>query len=140
MRWPWEITPWLFSLVFSSARYFHLPIQYLEGNSEITIAIQLLLNSFLYRLGNCLRQSLLILVHPISMLFFSTVIDTYRMFPEDLSDPLQLIGKSYTASQRALIFSIVDETLYGHWLFPLSTCLYLPLWSITWANLSNCSH
>jgi len=92
------------------------------------------------RLGNCLRQSLLILVHPISMLFFSTVIDTYRMFPEDLSDPLQLIGKSYTASQRALIFSIVDETLYGHWLFPLSTCLYLPLWSITWANLSNCSH
>ena len=61
------------------------------------------------------------------------------MFPEDFSDPLKFIGKSYTASQRALIFSIVDETLYGHWVFPLSTCLYLPLWSIAWTNLSNCS-
>lgn len=91
------------------------------------------------RFGNYFRRFLLILVHPIAMLFLTTLIDTCRMFPEDFNDPIKFLGKSYVASQRALIYSIVDETLYGHWLFPLSTCLYLPLWSITWANLSNSS-
>jgi len=91
------------------------------------------------RLGNYIRRFFLILAHPISMLFFTTVIDTYRMFPEDFTDYLNFLGKSYTATQRALIYSIIDESLYGHWLFPLSTCLYLPLWSIVWANLSNYS-
>ena len=79
----------------------------------------------------------MLLVHPMSMLFFATIIDTYRTFPEELSSPKSFIGKAYVAAQRALIYSIVDGKFYDNWLFSASTVFYLPLWSLTWANLSN---
>ena len=94
-------------------------------------------NNLYCRFGNLCRRMLMIFIHPISFLVISTLIDTYRMFPEELSNPLHFLSKSYVASQRALVYSIVDGTLYGNWLYSLSTCLYLPLWSVAWANLGN---
>ena len=79
----------------------------------------------------------MMLVHPLSMLLIVGFIDTYRMFPEELSHPKSFMGKAYTATQRALIYSIVDGKFYGNWLFSVATSLYLPLWAIALANLSN---
>lgn len=76
-------------------------------------------------------------MHPLSLLFLATVIDTYRMFPEELSDIRSFVGKAYVAAQRALVYAIVDEMFYGNWLFCVATSLYLPLWALAWANLSN---
>lgn len=73
------------------------------------------------------------------MLLFVTLIDTYRMFPEELSRPWNFLGKSLVATQRALIYAIVDGIFYGNWLFFAITSLYLPLWSLAWANLNNSS-
>ena len=47
MRWPWEITRWLFSRASSSARYFHLPILDPTGTLVIAIGMQQLSNLFL---------------------------------------------------------------------------------------------
>lgn len=89
------------------------------------------------RLSNVLRYTLMILVHPMLLLFVVTLIDTYRVFPEDLASPLHFVNKAFVASQRALVYAIVDDAIYGNWLFTLATSLYLPLWSVAWANLNN---
>lgn len=86
------------------------------------------------------RRVLLILVHPLCLLFIATLIDTYRVFPEEINRPLQLLGKAHNAAQRALVYAVVDRIFYGNWLFLAVTTLYLPLWSLGWANLSNLSN
>jgi hypothetical protein len=73
------------------------------------------------------------------MLFMVTLIDTYRTFPEELNSPLHFVNKAFIATQRALVYSIVDEAIYGNWLFSLASSLYLPLWSLAWANLHSVS-
>lgn len=79
------------------------------------------------------------LVHPLSLLFIATLIDTYRVFPEEINQPRKFLGKTHIAAQRALIYAVVDGTFYGNWLFFAVSTLYLPLWSLAWANLSNLS-
>ena len=74
------------------------------------------------------------------MLFITTLIDTYRVFPEELNHPWKFLGKAHIAAQRALIYAIVDETFYGNWLFFAGTTLYLPLWTLALANLNNVFH
>ncbi|XP_032792055.1 LOW QUALITY PROTEIN: glycosylphosphatidylinositol anchor attachment 1 protein [Daphnia magna] len=86
------------------------------------------------------RRLLLILVHPLCLLFIATFIDTCRVFPEEINQPLKFLGKTHSAAQRALIYAVIDGTFYGNWLFFAGTTLYLPLWSLAWANLSNSSN
>ncbi|XP_046631275.1 glycosylphosphatidylinositol anchor attachment 1 protein-like [Daphnia pulicaria] len=85
------------------------------------------------------RYAVLMLVHPLSLLFIATLIDTYRVFPEEINQPWKFLGKTHIAAQRALIYAVVDGTFYGNWLFFAVSTLYLPLWSLAWANLSNLS-
>lgn len=104
---------------------------YCNSNNEITSNVH-----WIFRFFNYCRSFSLLLAHPLSILFVATLIDTYRMFPEELKNLQNFIGKSYVATQRALIYAIVDGTIYGNWLFFVVTSLYLPLWSLAWANLS----
>lgn len=77
-----------------------------------------------------MRALFLLLCHPLSILFIFTVVDTYLNF-SDLSLAALAI-KSLKATQRAIMFSIVDAHVYGNWVFDVACICLVPIWLSLW--------
>ncbi|KAK7067683.1 Glycosylphosphatidylinositol anchor attachment 1 protein [Halocaridina rubra] len=76
------------------------------------------------------KAILLLLIHPLVLLFLCVTLDTYASF-SDL--PVnKLLWKSYLATKRALTYSIVDSMIYSNWVFDVATHCLLPVWLLFW--------
>ena len=73
---------------------------------------------------------LLLLVHPLFMLFIAVLLDTYTHFPElGLG---RVVGKAVVGSKRALMYSVVDAMVYSNWVFDVAVLCLLPVWLLLW--------
>ncbi|KAG7170509.1 Glycosylphosphatidylinositol anchor attachment 1 protein-like [Homarus americanus] len=82
------------------------------------------------RMKWCLKSLLLILVHPLSMLFLFVMLDTWQNFSQLPIN--KLLWKSYIATKRALMYSVVDSLIYSNWVFDVATQCLLPVWLLFW--------
>lgn len=82
------------------------------------------------RLKLWLKSFILILVHPLTMLFLFVMLDTWNNFSE--LTITKLLWKSYVATKRALMYSIVDSLIYSNWVFAVATQCLLPVWLLFW--------
>ena len=73
---------------------------------------------------------LIILVHPLSLIFGFCVLDTWRSFPE--KSILGLASASISASKQAVMFSITDGYIYGNYSFVVGAVCLLPCWLLLW--------
>lgn len=52
------------------------------------------------------------------------------MFPgESLQENMH---RAIAATKQAMIFGIVDNMIYGNWLYSVVTCVFLPNWLCFW--------
>lgn len=58
---------------------------------------------------------------------------TFIMFPNE--EALALFHRGISASQQALMFSIVDSLIYGNWLYKVATGIFLSNWLCLWIVL-----
>ncbi|XP_068203128.1 glycosylphosphatidylinositol anchor attachment 1 protein [Palaemon carinicauda] len=73
---------------------------------------------------------LLILIHPVVMLFLFVAMDSYSNYSDI---PVhKFLWKSYVATKRALMYSIVDGMIYSNWVFHVATHCLLPVWLLFW--------
>ncbi|XP_066963017.1 glycosylphosphatidylinositol anchor attachment 1 protein isoform X3 [Macrobrachium rosenbergii] len=76
------------------------------------------------------KALLLILIHPMVMLFLSVAADSYSNYSDI---PVhKFLWKSYVATKRALMYSIVDGMIYSNWVFHVATHCLLPVWLLFW--------
>lgn len=73
---------------------------------------------------------LVLLVHPLSLIFGFCLIDTFRSFPE--KSFLDLIWSGLSASKQAIMFSITDGYIYGNYTFITGAVFLLPCWLLIW--------
>lgn len=76
------------------------------------------------------KSVLLLLVHPLSLLYLSVMFDTYSNFPE--LSVLKLLSKGAVGAKRALMYSVVDSFIYSNWVFDVATLCLLPVWLLLW--------
>lgn len=82
------------------------------------------------RVKRCLKYLILLLVHPLSLLFMFVLMDTWNNF--DGLPINRLLWKSYVATKRALMYSVVDSLIYSNWVFDVATQCLLPVWLLFW--------
>ncbi|XP_063870072.1 glycosylphosphatidylinositol anchor attachment 1 protein-like [Scylla paramamosain] len=82
------------------------------------------------RIPHLLKSLLLLLVHPLALLFGAVLLDTNTHFPE--ASPLRLLWRTVTGSKRALMYSVVDSLVYSNWVFDVGALCLLPLWCLLW--------
>lgn len=76
------------------------------------------------------KSALLLLVHPLSLLYLAVMFDTYSNFPE--LSVLKLLSKGAVGAKRALMYSVVDSFIYSNWVFDVATLCLLPVWLLLW--------
>jgi len=82
------------------------------------------------RLVKFFKRFVIILIHPLCLLFIFCMIDTIRAFPE--KSVLQKLSASISASKQAIMFSISDWYIYGNYAFAVATVCLMPCWLILW--------
>jgi len=80
---------------------------------------------------------LMILTHPLSLIFGFCAFDTYWNFPD--KSPLDFLNSSVDASIKAIMFSITDGFIYGNYAFVAGTVCLLPCWLLNW-RIANEKH
>lgn len=79
---------------------------------------------------NTLWGVLLLLIHPLSLVFLFTLLDTWRAYPEESWG--ELLPRATAANTRALMYSITDNYIYGNWVYPVTCVALLPTWHLFW--------
>lgn len=114
-------------LVFAGAVYnFSLAL-------IVTVAytpVALLTSPSISRWRRWLKAAILLLVHPLTMLFLFVLMDTWSNF-SDLP-PNKLLWKTYIATKRALMYSVVDGLIYSNWVYDVAVQCLLPVWLLFW--------
>ncbi|CAL4128148.1 unnamed protein product, partial [Meganyctiphanes norvegica] len=82
------------------------------------------------RVLRIIRAFLLLLIHPMVLLIIFAFLDTWTTFPEIPFD--KVLWKTYLASKRALMYSVVDGLIYSNWVFQVATHCLLPIWMLFW--------
>lgn len=83
------------------------------------------------RLLSYLAKSLIVLMtHPLSLVYLFCLIDTYRAFPE--KSILGLVSASFSAAKQAVMFSITDGYIYGNYSFAVASVCLMPCWHLLW--------
>ncbi|XP_049835357.1 glycosylphosphatidylinositol anchor attachment 1 protein [Schistocerca gregaria] len=85
------------------------------------------------RLVNITRRIMWLLLHPLSLLMLTVFTFSAYTFPEEPSDMLVL--RTFEASCEALLFAVVDNLIYGNWLFSVAVAALLPVWLLFWVVL-----
>lgn len=89
-----------------------------------------------------MKRILWILLHPVLMMTALVMIYTYFSFRDETMHDIFFRG--LTASQQALMFSIVDSLIYGNWLYKVIAAIFIPNWLCLWFvqfanfNTKNC--
>ncbi|XP_063983235.1 glycosylphosphatidylinositol anchor attachment 1 protein [Diachasmimorpha longicaudata] len=66
------------------------------------------------------------LLHP--FLITSLIVAGYTYFHFSEENLGSLAVRSFDATKKALLFSIIDSMIYGNWLFNVTTTVILPIW------------
>lgn len=85
------------------------------------------------RLLNVIQKITWLLLHPLSLLMITVLAFSAYTFPEEPSDMLVL--RTFVASREALLYAIVDNLIYGNWLFSIAVAVLLPVWLLFWVVL-----
>lgn len=83
--------------------------------------------------GKCyglLQKVLWLLVHPLVVLFGVVLVGTWTMFSQDSAK--DVLYRSISAYQDAVLFSIVDSMIYGNWLYSVVGAIFVPNWLCFW--------
>ena len=73
---------------------------------------------------------LMVLTHPLSLIFGFCAFDTVWNFPD--KSIMDLLSSSIDASIKAVMFSITDGYIYGNYAFVVGTVCLLPCWLLNW--------
>ncbi|XP_072387692.1 glycosylphosphatidylinositol anchor attachment 1 protein [Diabrotica undecimpunctata] len=98
--------------------------------ATILIPIALLINPSDCRLCSWVQKLLWLLVHPITVLTAVVAVNSYLMFPEEGAK--ELLNRAWDATQKSILYGIVDSMIYGNWLYTVVTNIFLPNWLCFW--------
>jgi glycosylphosphatidylinositol transamidase len=76
------------------------------------------------------KAVMMILAHPLTLVFLACTIDTYRAFPE--KSLLGVLMASFSAAKTSVMFSITDGYIYGNYSFVVATVCLTPCWHLLW--------
>lgn len=98
--------------------------------ATIVIPAALLINPTNSRLYSFLQKVLWLLVHPLTVLTAVVLVNSYFMFPEEQIK--EIIIRGWDATQKSVMYSIVDSMIYGNWLYIIAMYIFLPNWLCFW--------
>nr|CAD7265801.1 unnamed protein product [Timema shepardi] len=91
---------------------------------------------FVYcRFLSVFQKLLWLLLHPLLLLTIVVSIFTLITFPELPWD--EVLDRSLGATKQALVFAIIDSSVYGNWVFSVATAILTPNWLIFWLVLNS---
>ncbi|CAH1778784.1 unnamed protein product [Owenia fusiformis] len=85
------------------------------------------------RLSFYLQAFLLLLISPLFLVIAASLLQ-HSLF-DKYSDPVTLLHQTWQTAQHGVLIAVIDNDLYGNWLFSLATLGVLPLWLMFWALL-----
>ncbi|KAF4522224.1 hypothetical protein B566_EDAN009068 [Ephemera danica] len=114
-----------------SAGSLFIPLIFKWNGIDLHMCGPLLHIAGLLELLGVLRRAAWMLLHPMSLLCASVMLTAAASFPGEPWGPWRAIG----AAKQALMFSIVDNYVYGSWMLSAACALLLPTWIIFWSVL-----
>nr|CAD7460574.1 unnamed protein product [Timema tahoe] len=84
------------------------------------------------------QKFLWLLLHPLLLLTIVVSIFTLVTFSELPWD--EVLDRSLGATKQALVFAIIDSSVYGNWVFSVATAILTPNWLIFWLVLNSKPH
>nr|CAD7409169.1 unnamed protein product [Timema poppensis] len=88
-----------------------------------------------HRFLSLFQKLLWLLLHPLLLLTIVVSIFTLITFPELPWD--EVLDRSLGATKQALVFAIIDSSVYGNWVFSVATAILTPNWLIFWLVLNS---
>ncbi|KAI4469274.1 glycosylphosphatidylinositol anchor attachment 1 protein [Holotrichia oblita] len=96
----------------------------------VYIPFALLLSPTRCRLCSIIQKICWILLHPFVLATITVFAYTFFVFWNELVD--QILFKALSATQQAIMFSIVDSMVYGNWLFSVACTIMTSNWICFW--------